>query len=89
MVRVKVQRISSVSDPETGKPGKQIELVEVRNRKENNVKGMMGGSEEGVMIKDKDFKNHLFAYNIRHGRKAKITEDRKCDCKNALKDAVY
>ena len=52
MVRVKVQRISSVSDPETGKPGKQIELVEVRNRKENNVKGMMGGSEEGVMIKD-------------------------------------
>ncbi len=32
MVLVKVFRITSVNDPETGQPGKQIELVEVRPR---------------------------------------------------------
>lgn len=32
MVLVRVFRISSVNDPETGKPGKQVELVEVRRR---------------------------------------------------------
>mgnify|MGYP001080574777 CR=1 FL=1 len=48
MVRVKVQRISSTSDPETRKPGKQIELVEERSEKENSVNGIMGGSIEGM-----------------------------------------
>jgi hypothetical protein len=32
MVLVKVNRVSSYTDIETGKPGKQIELVEVRRR---------------------------------------------------------
>jgi hypothetical protein len=32
MVLIKVNRVSSYTDPETGKMGKQIELVEVRRR---------------------------------------------------------
>ncbi len=32
MTKIRVQRISSVTDPYTGLPAKQIELVEVRNR---------------------------------------------------------
>jgi hypothetical protein len=32
MVLIKVNRVSSYTDPETGKLGKQIELVEVRRR---------------------------------------------------------
>ncbi|MDG6929114.1 MAG: arcadin 1 [Nitrososphaerota archaeon] len=34
MVLVKVNRGSSYTDPETGKPGKQVELVEVRRRQQ-------------------------------------------------------
>lgn len=32
LVRVRVYRVSSITDPETGQPGKQIELVEVRRK---------------------------------------------------------
>ena len=37
MVKVRVHKISSVSDPETAQPGKQIELVEVRDRTDSGV----------------------------------------------------
>ena len=47
MVLVKVQRISSYTDPETSRPGKIIELVEVRRRT-----GFYTGpqTEEGMVI---------------------------------------
>ncbi|HUI00920.1 MAG TPA: arcadin 1 [Nitrososphaerales archaeon] len=48
MVQVKVQRISSVTDPYTGLPAKQIELVEVRQRTAGQVYGM--GAEENRMV---------------------------------------
>ncbi len=47
MVLVKVQRVSSYTDPETSRPGKIIELVEVRSRGGVVVGGQ---SEESVMI---------------------------------------
>ncbi|MDG6915750.1 MAG: arcadin 1 [Nitrososphaerota archaeon] len=48
MVQVKVQRISSVTDPYTGLPAKQIELVEVRQRATTQAYGM--GGEENRMV---------------------------------------
>jgi hypothetical protein len=50
MVQVKVHRISSVTDPYTGLPAKQIELVEVRQRTTGpgQVYGM--GAEENRMV---------------------------------------
>ncbi|MBI4257820.1 MAG: arcadin 1 [Thaumarchaeota archaeon] len=30
MTRVRIHRVTSINDPETGRPGKQVELVEVR-----------------------------------------------------------
>jgi hypothetical protein len=48
MVQVKVHRISSVTDPYTGLPAKQIELVEVRQRANAQVYGM--GAEENRMV---------------------------------------
>ena len=50
MVQVKVQRISSVTDPYTGLPAKQIELVEVRQRAAAQVYGM--GGEENRMVQN-------------------------------------
>lgn len=50
MVQVKVQRISSVTDPYTGLPAKQIELVEVRQRTSGQVYGM--GAEENRMVQN-------------------------------------
>jgi len=51
MVQVKVQRISSVTDPYTGLPAKQIELVEVRQqRSAGQVYGM--GNEENRMVQN-------------------------------------
>jgi len=47
VVLVKVNRISSYTDPETSRPGKIIELVEIR-RRGTVVSG--GGSEEAMMI---------------------------------------
>ena len=46
-VKVRVLRISSVQDPETGKPGKQIELVEVRRRSQPLTPGV--GEEARVV----------------------------------------
>ena len=51
MVKVKVNKISSVADPETSQPGKQIELVEVRNRS-NNIVGSVGSQDETKKVKD-------------------------------------
>ncbi|MGA1974587.1 MAG: arcadin 1 [Conexivisphaerales archaeon] len=48
MVLVKVNRVSSHTDMETGKPGKQIELVEVR-RRQGQPPGMPYG-EEAQMV---------------------------------------
>lgn len=51
MVQVKVQRISSVTDPYTGLPAKQIELVEVRQQRSGGaVYGM--GAEENRMVQN-------------------------------------
>jgi len=48
MVQVRVQRISSITEPETGRPGKQIELVEVRRR---GIQGVLNlPSEESRLI---------------------------------------
>ena len=51
MVKVRVHKISSVSDPETAQPGKQIELVEVRDRTDSGVVGGMTGTDESKMVK--------------------------------------
>ena len=51
MVKVRVHRISSVSDPETGQPGKQIELVESRSRTDKGLMSGIGGGEEAKLIK--------------------------------------
>ncbi len=48
---MRVQRISSVSDPETGQPGKQIEMVEVRGRGEKGMASGMTGGEEVKLVK--------------------------------------
>ena len=50
MVQVKVYRISSVTDPYTGVPAKQIELVEVKQRASGQVYGM--GGEENRMVQN-------------------------------------
>src|SRR5437899_111611 len=50
MTQVRVQRISSVTDPFTGLPAKQIELSEVRDRGRNPQ--VMGGGEEGRMVQN-------------------------------------
>lgn len=49
MVQVKVHRISSVTDPYTGVPAKQIELVEVKQRTSGQVYGM---GEENRMVQN-------------------------------------
>jgi hypothetical protein len=50
MVQVKVYRISSVTDPYTGLPAKQIELVEVKQRATAQVYGM--GAEENRLVQN-------------------------------------
>jgi Arcadin 1 len=50
MVQVKVYRISSVTDPNTGLPAKQIELVEVRQRASGQVYGI--GGDENRMVQN-------------------------------------
>jgi hypothetical protein len=47
LTRVRVHRISSVTDPLTGLPAKQIELVEVRER--GRMEGIPG-TDEGRVI---------------------------------------
>jgi hypothetical protein len=48
MVQVRVYRISSVTDPVTGMPAKQIELVEVKQRGVQPY----GAGEEGRMVQN-------------------------------------
>lgn len=50
MVKVKVFKISSVNDPETAQPGKQIELVEVRSRATPPFI-TSGGEDEAKLVK--------------------------------------
>ncbi len=47
MTQVRVQRISSVTDPHTGLPAKQIELVEVRSRGNAQV---FGAGDDGRVV---------------------------------------
>ncbi len=50
MVLVKVLRISSITDPESGKLGKQIELVEARQRESPPFVGVTGGSGDEARL---------------------------------------
>jgi hypothetical protein len=53
MVLVKVLKISSISDPESGKLGKQIELVEARQRDPTPFVGMTGvGGDEAKLVRN-------------------------------------
>ncbi len=72
MTRVKVQRISSVTDPLTGLPAKQIELVEVRERSQMT---QFAGSEEGRVIQGiiTQFQSMGFVPQVREMGFSKIT----------------
>ena len=53
LVLVKVLRISSITDPESGKLGKQIELVEARQRNSSSFTGASGvGGDETRLVKN-------------------------------------
>ena len=53
MVLVKVYRISSIADPETGKLGKQIELVEAKTVNNSKFMDFSGiGGDEARLIKN-------------------------------------
>ncbi len=72
MTNVKVQRISSVTDPLTGLPAKQIELVEVRER------GRMDphtSTDEGKVVQNiiSQFQSMGFMPQLREMAFAKIT----------------
>jgi hypothetical protein len=72
MTNVKVQRISSVTDPLTGLPAKQIELVEVRER------GRMdphASTDEGKVVQNiiSQFQSMGFMPQLREMGFAKIT----------------
>ena len=71
MTRVRVQRISSVPDPLTGMPSKQIELVEMRERGQVN---QFGGTEEGRVIQGiiSQFQSMGFVPQVREMGFAKI-----------------
>jgi hypothetical protein len=53
-VKVRVFRISAVTDPDTGKPGKSIELVQVKQQRQQNFFGgpMGGAGGENDMIRN-------------------------------------
>ncbi len=72
MTKVKVQRISSVTDPLTGLPAKQIELVELRER------GRMESypaTDEGKVVQNiiSQFQSMGFIPQLREMAFAKIT----------------
>src|SRR2546428_9384026 len=71
MTRVRVQRISSVPDPLTGMPSKQIELVELRKRGQVN---QFAGTEEGRVIQGiiSQFQSMGFVPQVREVGFAKI-----------------
>jgi hypothetical protein len=52
-VKVRVSRISSMTDPETGKPGKSIELVQVKQQRQQQfVSGAFGPGGETDLIRN-------------------------------------
>src|SRR5579862_1314445 len=53
-VKVRVSRISSMTDPDTGKPGKSIELVQVKQQRQQPfMTGAFGGpADQSNMIRD-------------------------------------
>lgn len=52
-VKVKVFEITSMTDPETGKPGKNIKLVQVKQRTQQQYfAGPFGGAEDSGMIRN-------------------------------------
>ena len=71
MTRVRVQRISSVPDPLSGMPSKQIELVELRERGQAN---QFAGTEEGRVIQGiiSQFQSMGFVPQVREMGFAKI-----------------
>jgi hypothetical protein len=48
-VKVRVQKIMSINDPGTGRPGKQIELVEVRQRGTQSMTFGVGDDESRIV----------------------------------------
>lgn len=50
-VKVRVHEITSMTDPETGKPGKNIKLVQVKQRGQQQFFGgpFVGGDESGMI----------------------------------------
>ena len=51
-VKVKVFEITSMTDPDTGKPGKNIKLVQVKQqRPQQQFFGPFGGTEDANMLK--------------------------------------
>jgi hypothetical protein len=51
-VKVRVFRISSVTDPDTGKPGKSIELVQVKQRQQPFFSGSFGAGGESDLVRN-------------------------------------
>lgn len=53
-VKVRVFEITSMTDPETGKPGKNIKLVQVKQQRpqQGQLFGPFGGTEDANMIKN-------------------------------------
>lgn len=52
-VKVRVFRISSVTDPDTGKPGKSIELVQVKQQRQQPIfGGPFGSGGEGDLVRN-------------------------------------
>jgi len=53
-VKVRVHEITSVTDPDTGKPGKNIKLIQVRQQRpqQQQIFGAFGGPQDQNMIRD-------------------------------------
>ncbi|MGI0090805.1 MAG: arcadin 1 [Nitrososphaerales archaeon] len=53
-VKVRVHEITSMTDPETGKPGKNIKLVQVKQQRPQQAQqfGLFGGADDSNMIKN-------------------------------------
>jgi hypothetical protein len=52
-VKVRVSRISSITDQDTGKPGKSIELVQVKQQRQQQfISGAFGPGDESNLIKN-------------------------------------
>ena|SRR5579872_2832594 len=53
-VKIRVFEITSMTDPETGKPGKNIKLVQVKQQRpqQSQMFGPFGGTEDANVIKN-------------------------------------